>query len=141
MKKTPLRKTPSAGRRKIPTAPGSVGKQKVVTDNLRDLENMNVVELKRICLAEGVEYEGKKMQVILAITEKRTQDAYGEEEVRGLDEGVGGNQTDEAVDKELMRKANHELRVSHLLVGATPGCSLVGGLSTDVAATGFPIVL
>ncbi|GBG69799.1 hypothetical protein CBR_g4628 [Chara braunii] len=31
--------------------------------------------------------------------------------------------------------------VSHLLVGAAPACSLVGGLSTDVAATGLPVIL
>ncbi|GBG84286.1 hypothetical protein CBR_g38257 [Chara braunii] len=31
--------------------------------------------------------------------------------------------------------------VSHLLVGAAPACSLVGGLSMDVAATGFPVIL
>ncbi|GBG83332.1 hypothetical protein CBR_g37045 [Chara braunii] len=89
LKKSPPYKTPLTSRKKIPAAPGSVGKLRFITDNLRQLGNMNVDELKRICIAEGVEYEGKKMQAILALAEKRTVVAYGEEEGRVGEENAG----------------------------------------------------
>ncbi|GBG70946.1 hypothetical protein CBR_g8247 [Chara braunii] len=91
LKKSPPYKTPLTGKRKIPTALGSVGKLRFITDNLRQLGNMNVDELKRIYTSEGMEYEGKKMQAILAIAEKRTLVAYGEEEGRVVEERVGEN--------------------------------------------------
>ncbi|GBG89573.1 hypothetical protein CBR_g49362 [Chara braunii] len=82
MKKSPQHRTPAprSTRRKIPTAPGSVGKLKFITDNLQALANLNADELRHMCLAEDVQYEGKKMQAILAITEKRTQVVYSEED-------------------------------------------------------------
>ncbi|GBG84746.1 hypothetical protein CBR_g39124 [Chara braunii] len=88
-------------RGKIPTSPGSVGKLKIVTENLRELRNMIVDELKRICLSEESVYEGKKMEAILAIVENRTQQAYGEEELRGLEQEMGDNPTDEVNEEEV----------------------------------------
>ncbi|GBG74807.1 hypothetical protein CBR_g19318 [Chara braunii] len=94
MKKTPPRKIPGTGQRKIPVAPGTIGKLKFVTDNVRELGDMTVEELKKICQTEDVEYEGTKMQAILAIAEKRTHIAFGEEEVKVQDEETGENQVD-----------------------------------------------
>ncbi|GBG74410.1 hypothetical protein CBR_g18821 [Chara braunii] len=102
MKKTPPRKTPATGRRKIPAAPGTIGKLKFVTDNLRELGDMTVEELKKICQTEDVEYEGKKMQVILAIAEKRTHIAYGDEEAKGQGEERGENQVDHGGDEDVV---------------------------------------
>ncbi|GBG72003.1 hypothetical protein CBR_g10939 [Chara braunii] len=96
MKKTPQHKTPTPGRRKIPAAPGLVGKLKFVTENLRMLGNLNVEELKRICQDEDVIYDGKKMQAILVITEKRTWVAYHEEEKQNVaTEEVGDTKGDD----------------------------------------------
>ncbi|GBG83398.1 hypothetical protein CBR_g37112 [Chara braunii] len=67
--KTPTRRTAS---KKIPAAKGYIGKLKFVTENLRELGDLNVDELERICVLEDVAYEGKKMQAILAITKKHT---------------------------------------------------------------------
>ncbi|GBG91429.1 hypothetical protein CBR_g52385 [Chara braunii] len=111
MKRTSPRKTPvmrvspgktlGTGRRKIPAAPGTIGKVRFVTDNLRELGDMTVEELKRICLSEDVAYEGKKMQAILAIVEKRTQITIGNEEVKGPEEEIGENQAEtEEVEEE-----------------------------------------
>ncbi|GBG64167.1 hypothetical protein CBR_g40867 [Chara braunii] len=96
MKKTSPRRTLLSGRRKIPAAPGSVGKLKFVTENLKRLGDLNVEELKRICVSEDVRYDGKKMQAIIAITEKRTLMVYGDEEKQELEEveGVVGEQVD-----------------------------------------------
>ncbi|GBG73109.1 hypothetical protein CBR_g12825 [Chara braunii] len=87
-------------RRKIPAAPGSVGKLKFVTDNLRQLGNMTVDELKSICLLEDVIYDGKKMQVILAITEKRTLMAYGDLEETTTSVGAEVDPGDDNKDDE-----------------------------------------
>ncbi|GBG76749.1 hypothetical protein CBR_g22965 [Chara braunii] len=81
MKKTPKKKSPMQSslkkKKKIPAGTGEMGKLRYVTDTLRELGSLNVDELKLVCRAEDVPYEGKKMETILAITEKRTQTAYG----------------------------------------------------------------
>ncbi|GBG63668.1 hypothetical protein CBR_g38980 [Chara braunii] len=102
MKKTPPCKTPGTGRRKIPAASGTIGKLKFVTDNLRELGDMTVEELKKICQSEDVEYEGKKMQAILAIAEKRTHIAYGDEEAKVQGEETGENQVDHGGEEDVV---------------------------------------
>ncbi|GBG74533.1 hypothetical protein CBR_g18943 [Chara braunii] len=98
MKKTPPRTIQVTGRKKIPAAPGTIGKLRFVTDNLRQLGDLNLEELRRIAASEDVKCKGKKMQTILAITERRTQVAYGEEEAHGEaahEEGEQQEQVDE----------------------------------------------
>ncbi|GBG70098.1 hypothetical protein CBR_g5729 [Chara braunii] len=89
LKKSSLRKrTPASAtltrRRKIPASPSVMGKLKYVQENLRELGALNMEELKTMCRGEDVTVEGKKMDIILAITEKRAHTAYGTDE----DEGV-----------------------------------------------------
>ncbi|GBG84090.1 hypothetical protein CBR_g37965 [Chara braunii] len=84
MKRSPKQKTPRSAtlkKKKIPASMGALGKLKYVTDNLRDLADLNVDDLKKICKEEDVQYGGKKMQTILAITEKRTNEAYESDEI------------------------------------------------------------
>ncbi|GBG71444.1 hypothetical protein CBR_g8863 [Chara braunii] len=94
--KHPPMKRPPTGRasrrcatsmKKIPAPPRSCGKLKYVIDNLRALGKLNVEDLTRLCAQEGVQLgtECRKMQIILALADKRTQVAYGDE-VQGLRE-------------------------------------------------------
>ncbi|GBG87281.1 hypothetical protein CBR_g45340 [Chara braunii] len=102
MKISPKRKTPRRGTRagrKIPTTIGSIEKLKYVTENVRDLADLTVDELKQICKTEDVQWEGKKMQSILAIADKRTQVAYGshdEEDVEYIADDTGTKEIAEA---------------------------------------------
>ncbi|GBG86508.1 hypothetical protein CBR_g41501 [Chara braunii] len=85
MKRSPTGSIPrrcTTSKKKIPTPPGSCGKLKFVTDTLRVLGKLNVEELKHLCAQEDVRLgaESRKMQIILALTDKCTQVAYGEEE-------------------------------------------------------------
>ncbi|GBG90912.1 hypothetical protein CBR_g51419 [Chara braunii] len=84
MKRSPNEKTSlrsNMKKKKIPATAGAQGKVRYVTENLQELGGLNVDELKQICKEEEVHFEGKKkMDTILAITEKRTQVAYGCEE-------------------------------------------------------------
>ncbi|GBG66119.1 hypothetical protein CBR_g55463 [Chara braunii] len=82
-KPSPKRMTPASlppplsKRKKIPASPGLKGKLCYVQDNLRNLGSFNKDELKTICRVEDVAFEGKKMDIILAITEKQAHVAYG----------------------------------------------------------------
>ncbi|GBG91579.1 hypothetical protein CBR_g52614 [Chara braunii] len=108
MKKTP-KKSPIPSilkkKKKIPAESGSIGKLRYVTDNLRELGYLNVDELKQVCRAEDVPYEGKKMETILAIAERRTQVAYGpdkeeREPIEGIQQQIKVEETDEGIDSE-----------------------------------------
>ncbi|GBG60501.1 hypothetical protein CBR_g5675 [Chara braunii] len=102
-KKTPLR---SILKKKIPAAPGEMGKLRYVTDNLRELGNLNVEELKLICRTEDVPFEGmKKMDTILAITEKRTHVAYGSQPEA---EHAEGDNVDEHVEESRTEDVHQE---------------------------------
>ncbi|GBG79019.1 hypothetical protein CBR_g28732 [Chara braunii] len=86
-KQSPRKWTPATAsltrRRKIPASPGATGKLKYVQDNLRELGALNIEELRMICCGENVNCEGKKMDIILAITEKCAHTAYGTDEDEG----------------------------------------------------------
>ncbi|GBG67391.1 hypothetical protein CBR_g528 [Chara braunii] len=98
MKRSPDKKTLGgtiAKIKKIPATMGNPGKLRYVKENLRVLGGMNVDELKQICRDKDVRFEGnkKKMDTILAITEKRTHEAYGtnkeeEETTEGTTTGI-----------------------------------------------------
>ncbi|GBG68920.1 hypothetical protein CBR_g3619 [Chara braunii] len=108
MKKTP-KKSPIPSilkkKKKIPTESGSIGKLRYVTDNLCELGYLNVDELKQVCRAKDVPYEGKKMETILAIAEMRTQVAYGpdkeeREPIEGIQQQTEVEETDEGIGSE-----------------------------------------
>ncbi|GBG73119.1 hypothetical protein CBR_g12836 [Chara braunii] len=81
-RKTPVRSLMK--KKKILATVGQMGKLRYVTDNLRELGDLNVDELKQICREEDVQFEEKKkMDTIFVIMEKRTHVAYG---VEGNDE-------------------------------------------------------
>ncbi|GBG72473.1 hypothetical protein CBR_g12048 [Chara braunii] len=84
MKRSPVGRTPrrcATTKKKIPAPPGSSGKLKFVTDNLLALGKLNIEELKRLCAQEGVQLgtECRKMPILLALADKRSQVAYGDE--------------------------------------------------------------
>ncbi|GBG69764.1 hypothetical protein CBR_g4595 [Chara braunii] len=96
-KPSPRKRTPASAtltrRRKIPASPGVMEKLKYVQENLQELGALNMEELKTICRGEDVTVEGKKMDIIFAITEKRAHTAYG------TDEDEGARKTVEAEDE------------------------------------------
>ncbi|GBG75086.1 hypothetical protein CBR_g19599 [Chara braunii] len=92
---TPKKRHGKQGR-KIPATIGPIGRLKYVTENLRDLADLTVDELKQICKTEDVQWEGKKMQTILAIANKRTQVAY-----RSHDEDDAENVADDTSTNEV----------------------------------------
>ncbi|GBG91139.1 hypothetical protein CBR_g52020 [Chara braunii] len=104
-RKTPKRATPRSGnqRKKISAKIGSVGKVKYMRENMLLLADLTVDELKQISVDEGVQFGGKKVPTIVAITEKRPEKAYGSQEdeeqdnVEPLKEAEGA----EATEKEM----------------------------------------
>ncbi|GBG80199.1 hypothetical protein CBR_g30565 [Chara braunii] len=103
-KRSPRKQTPKSLRsarkgKKVSTSPDTMGRLMFVTDNLRELGDRNMKDLKQICSSEDVPYEGlRKMDMIIAITEKRSQVAYGPEgEVEGPTGAITkeGNQSEE----------------------------------------------
>ncbi|GBG73181.1 hypothetical protein CBR_g12899 [Chara braunii] len=104
LKKSPRRTTPfktPSKKKKIPAPPGSCGKLRYVTDNLRELGLLNMEDLRRICQDEDVPFDGRKMQTILAIAEKRSMVAYGsneEEDVVGQEESCAEAHPEEDED-------------------------------------------
>ncbi|GBG69986.1 hypothetical protein CBR_g4814 [Chara braunii] len=120
-KPSPKRKTPGTGsatrRRKIPASPGVLGKLRYVQENLRQLGGLNMEELRAICRSEEVAFERKKMDILLAITEKRAYVAYGTNEETRV-----RNATEEVVEETQLDDASEgdkesELRRWHPKVG------------------------
>ncbi|GBG59836.1 hypothetical protein CBR_g66639 [Chara braunii] len=112
MKRSPVGHTPrrcATTKEKIPAAPRSSGKLKFVTDNLRKLGKMNVEELKRLCAQEDVQLgaECRKMQILLTLTDKRTQMAYKEEERLGGTEEQVAVETQQAAGSDESHNASN----------------------------------
>ncbi|GBG79839.1 hypothetical protein CBR_g30104 [Chara braunii] len=125
-KRSPQRKTPLARttRRKIPAAPGSCGKLRYITDNIRTLGELTLEELRRICRDEDVQCEGmKKMPTILAIADKHTKTAYGSEE-------------EEAVVREGVKLDDEDLPTLELMCMKqwSPVLNIVGKVSSKTKA-------
>ncbi|GBG78800.1 hypothetical protein CBR_g28023 [Chara braunii] len=100
-KKTPRSRRGKRGAKKVPASPDMMGKLMFITDNIRDLGERNIQELKHICREESVPFEGlKKMNMILAITEKRSNAAFNTE--------VGNVATTEATGEELEANKHEE---------------------------------
>ncbi|GBG78962.1 hypothetical protein CBR_g28676 [Chara braunii] len=64
LKRSPRKQTPKSLRsarkgKKVPASPGTMGRLMFVTDNLRELGDRNIEDLKQICRSEDVPYEGK----------------------------------------------------------------------------------
>ncbi|GBG88623.1 hypothetical protein CBR_g48153 [Chara braunii] len=114
MRRSPDKKTTGgtvAKMKKIPATVENLGKLRYVKENLRVLGGMNVDELKQICRDEDVRFEGnnKKMDTILAITDKHAHVAYGtDKEEEETTEGSMTEIQDDPSDKELHQPSKHE---------------------------------
>ncbi|GBG87461.1 hypothetical protein CBR_g45519 [Chara braunii] len=113
-KPSPKKKTLGTGsatrRRKIPASPGVLGKLRYVQENLRQLGGLNMEELRAICRSEEVAFEGKKMDILLAITEKRAYVAYDTDEETGV-----RNATEEVVEETQLDDASEGDKESEFL--------------------------
>ncbi|GBG64281.1 hypothetical protein CBR_g41201 [Chara braunii] len=116
MKTPPTKKTPRSrrgkwGAKKVPASPDMMG---FVTDNIRDLGERNIEELKHICREESVPFEGlKKMDMILAITEKRSNAAFNTEvgnvvATEATGEELEANKHEEQVEEEAASEEDSE---------------------------------
>ncbi|GBG92550.1 hypothetical protein CBR_g55944 [Chara braunii] len=134
MKRSQIKKTPGetiAKLKKIPSTAGNPGKFRYVKENLCVLGGMNVDELKQICRDEDVRFEGdkKKMDTILAITEKRTHLAYGtDKEEEETTEGSTMGIKDDSPNKEKLgiKAFNGELSGVYILTSPTCKAQYVG---------------
>ncbi|GBG91491.1 hypothetical protein CBR_g52446 [Chara braunii] len=137
MKLSPAKKTPRSLRgvqkaKKVPASPDTMGRLLFVTDNIRDLGDRNIEELKQICRVENVPFEGlKKMDMILAITEKRSKVAYDTE--AGADE-VG------RVDFYKLLSAQEEKAAVHFSFFIDSGNAWCGGWKSVARAFSNSIV-
>ncbi|GBG75830.1 hypothetical protein CBR_g21075 [Chara braunii] len=107
----PLKRSPggvppvraSCSKKKISATIGPAGKLKYVADNLRDLGQRTVEKLKQICRDEDVLFSGgKKMDAIMAITEKRAQLAYGSDDEDNVAEEL------ERINSKLSRRMRND---------------------------------
>ncbi|GBG79248.1 hypothetical protein CBR_g29299 [Chara braunii] len=76
--RSPKRYTPKKGtpRTKIAAKVDSAGKTQFVMDNMRQLADFHVDDLKRLCRHEEIDY-GNKVLAVINVAEKRAEEAYG----------------------------------------------------------------